>query len=98
MSWFKIHLTFEQVKNEVVLKIQNEFERLFTEHKGPEDAAMFDDLKPLTEGDTIYFSPGSTKFMMDIINQYLGEETEPPISSDVVLLVGHADAKKKLLK
>jgi hypothetical protein len=31
-----------------VLKIQNEFTQLFTEHKGPEDAAMFDDLKPVT--------------------------------------------------
>ncbi len=98
MSWFKIHLTFQQVQKSVVRRIQDEFEGLWSELKGPEDAAMFDDLKPATQGKTIYFSPGSTKFMMDIINQYLGEETEPPRSSDVVLLVGHADARKKLLK
>lgn len=86
MPWYKITLTDQQVREGVVLRIQNQFTQEFMKAKGrPEEAAMFNGLK----GNIIYFSPSTTKFFMDVINQYLGEETERPARTKVALLVGH---------
>ena len=88
MSWYKIKLTEEQVRNAVVSLIQNQFTQAFLEYRGPEDAAMFGSIK----GNIIYFSPSTTAFFMDVINQYLGEDSKRPERSEVALLVGHDKA------
>jgi hypothetical protein len=86
MLWYKITLTDEQMKRGVYSYIQDQFFQAFRESGGPDDAAMFQDTK---EKKIFYFTPGTTKFFMDGINQYMGEETEKPTRTEVALLVGH---------
>jgi hypothetical protein len=92
MEWYKIFLTNEQIRNGVQIQIQDQFTNLWMKLKAPKDVTMFDDARTEVKGKTIYFSPGAIAFMIDIINQYLGEETERPNINEVALLVGHDSA------
>lgn len=96
MKWYKVSLTNEQIKRGVHTAIQDDFTSLWMEVNAPEDAAMFDSIKTAGKGITLYLSPGSVKFMIDIINQYLGEETERPKINEVGLLVGNNKAWEML--
>lgn len=91
MKWVKIHLTLDQVKNGVHVGTQNEFAARWRAERAPKDAAMFDSAPLELAGKTLYFSPGSIRFLQDIIDGYAGAEIERPDVTEVALLVGHAD-------
>jgi len=93
MSWHKSTLTTEQIEEQQALvKLEDEFEKLFMEADGPEDMALFSDNNYIGDAISIYFSPGCNPSCEALISQYEGKECDPPARGDVFLLAGDDDA------
>ena len=96
MSWHKVSLTADQVVKSVEIKLQEQFNALFVAAGGPQDMAMFASSLE-SNGVVIFFSPGSLPFAKPLIDTYGGTPSQKPDPKGVALLVGHTDAKDRLL-
>ncbi len=96
MSWYKVTLTAQQSAEGVMGEIQDLFLELFTVARGPQNMALFAERQPAQDS-VLYFSPGSYQYVSILISRYSGSTCEAPDRSDVVLLVGHENAKGLLL-
>jgi hypothetical protein len=91
MSWFKVSLTNEQVAEENLIKLQENFMRLYRENYAPEGMALFSGKPELEDNQLIhpvYFSPASVQFAQTLIYSYSGTPCEQPGEEDMSLLVG----------
>ena len=93
MSWQKVSFTTEQIEEErALIKLEDEFERLFMTADGPSDMALFSDNEYEDDRITIYFTPGCHPFCDTLITRYAGKECKPPARGDVFLFAGNDDA------
>ena len=96
MAWHKVLISVDQVVSGIEIQIQNQFEILFMAAGTPKDMALFGSgIKD--HGVELYFSPGALQYAKGLIQLYNGTECEKPTANDIALLVGHADARKRLL-
>jgi hypothetical protein len=97
MSWHKATFTTEQIEEQQTLvKLEDQFEKLFMVADGPEDMALFSDNNYKENEISIYFTPGCNPSCEELINQYDGKECDPPLRGDVFLLAGNDDASDLL--
>jgi hypothetical protein len=95
VNWYKISLTEEEVSQGLLLQILHQFHALWLENQPPTDAALF--AGRLSEkAESLFFSPAAIPFISDIIRRYDSEAVEPPDISNLVLLIGNADVRKRL--
>ncbi|MBT3424507.1 MAG: hypothetical protein HOB17_12400 [Candidatus Marinimicrobia bacterium] len=98
MKWFKVSIEPEDVARGVHIRIQEDFNKVFMALHAPKEMALFSNTLLGNKTLDLYFSPGSYPFVKIINNKYNGTEIEELPPKDVVLLVGHADAKNDLVK
>ena len=93
MAWNKVTLTTTQIEEQRALqKLEKEFEKLFIAANAPGDMALFSDNEYQDGKISIYFTPGCNPHCVSLINQYHGEECDPPSLEHVFLLDGNDDA------
>ena len=98
MTWIKVLLTTEQIEEQQVLqKLQKQFEKLYIAADRPDDMALFSDHEYKDGKITIYFTPDCKPSCDDLISQHSGEECDPPTIDHVFLLDGN-DYALDLLK
>ncbi len=93
MSWHKATFTTEQIEEQQSLvKLEDQFEKLFMVAEGPADMALFSDNNYTGDTISIYFTPGCNPSCDELISQYKGTECDPPVRGGVFLLAGNDDA------
>ncbi len=98
MPWKRVTFTIDQIEDEGVLsELEDEFENIFMDAKGPSDMAIFSDNDYVDESISFYFTPGCEPDCEDLILRYDGEECEPPDIEEVFLFAGNDDAIDLLL-
>jgi hypothetical protein len=72
--------------------IQNEFVRIWMEHGGPKDAALFAEHDFRTKITYFYFSPEAARIAFTLVLRYHGAECVRPDLDSLVLVVGDQSA------
>ena len=93
MSWHKIVLSSDDIREVKMQEIQNKYSKLLIQSK---DAALFSIILQ-EKGVELYFSPEASKYAINIIQQYSAIPCEKPNKLDASLLVGHHGAQDWLL-
>jgi hypothetical protein len=97
MPWYKVSLTAEQIANGEEMRIQDQFNVLFSAAGGPKDMALFASKLSGSNVADLFFSPDAIKVAEPLIRSYRGEICEKPDRRAVALLVGHQSALEELL-
>jgi hypothetical protein len=86
--WYKVCIPEGNMAEEGA--IQSEFNRLYSDHSAPREAALFCALlrRRPTEND-LYFSPRAGQIASYLIARYGGKICPPPELSELELLVGN---------
>ncbi len=96
MQWHKVTFTLNDIGSGKAVQLQDSFTQLWTDKSAPKDAALFssrfDGKKSI-----LYFSPGAVRVAHSLVESYAGVPCETPPRNSV-FLVGHQDAKAKLLE
>ncbi|MFC1533629.1 hypothetical protein ACFL7M_09730 [Thermodesulfobacteriota bacterium] len=78
MSWHRILLTSDQVKEGEIKELQKKFREVFHEAGLPNEMALFAGL-PLNSGERpFYLTPVCLKYANDLISHYSGSPCEKP--------------------
>ncbi|AMC34552.1 hypothetical protein VN23_08020 [Janthinobacterium sp. B9-8] len=96
MTWYTVSLSSADISSQKHIAIQDAFEILFMACQAPADAAMFALNEPGNPNYVVYFSPSAATLASLLISSYGGVSCTRPTSS-VSLLVGHANARERLL-
>lgn len=96
MNWYTVSLNSADVSSQKHVEIQDAFEVLFMANQAPVDAAMFAASTPGNPNYDVYFSPSAAALATSLIKSYAGTPCSRP-TVPVSLLVGHADARERLL-
>ena len=97
MPWYEITLSSEQLDAGVSEEIQSSFETLFVDAGAPPGMALFCDSFAVPQY-SMYFSPDSVEYALDIISAYSGDPCDQPNAREVTLLVGDRDTAWELLE
>jgi hypothetical protein len=99
-GWYKVTLPAKEagIGGKAVL-LQQMFEKLFIAHQAPREAALFTDHDDTFENHFYYFTPVGADIAKIVVNAFDGTVCPAPRRHDrMTLLVGHADARKDLLR
>ncbi|MES2463626.1 MAG: hypothetical protein V4671_23880 [Armatimonadota bacterium] len=91
MTWYKIHLSHDEVLDDAQPPIQKEYEQIHITAGNPSDAALFSSVAD-TEGTDLYFSPGAVSIATALLLEFEAQPCEKPASQITGILVGHADS------
>ena len=99
MSWFKVSLTNDQVAAGELIKLKEDFMKLYIANNTPEGMALFSGKR---ERDNqliypVYFTPVSLQFAQKLVSSYSGVPCEQPKKEGMSLLVGES-ADSNLLR
>jgi hypothetical protein len=93
--WYKVCLPAgnEMAEEEA---IRSEFNRLYSDHGAPQEAALLRTLSPspLT-GNDLFFSPGAGQIASYLVARYAGKICPAPEFSELELLVGNQAWREK---
>lgn len=98
MPWYKVVMSSIEVAKGKHSELQKAFEALFMAAGAPKEMALFSSGLAGRDNLEIYFSPGSIEYARILLELYQGQSCERPTEGKKpALLVGHADAREKLL-
>lgn len=97
IGWSVVRLTDKDISNAEGYRLLTKFEAVFTTALGPPDAAMFGNKDPDEDNNLFYFSPRAAEIFSLLLRAYSPMACEAPERASVVLLVGHTDARDRLL-
>jgi len=88
MFWFKIDLDIEDLVDDKISFIRNQYEDIWFAKGAPKEAPLFASIAP-KDPCSIFFSPGAVKIGKILIEKYGGSQCEKPYKQKVGLLIGH---------
>jgi len=94
MDWYKVGFPVDDLVNQEAL--QSAFKDIFMVSGSPHDAALFESRDWDSKEDIYYFSPRAAEIARIQLDTYGGVPC-PPQDKSVTLLIGHADARERLL-
>lgn len=96
MFWFKIDLDIEDLVDDKISFIRNQYEAIWFANGAPKEAPLFTSKAP-KDPCSIFFSPNAVKIGKILIERYNAIQCGKPYKQEVGLLIGH-DSDWKLLK
>ncbi|MDH3690035.1 MAG: hypothetical protein OEU36_11220 [Gammaproteobacteria bacterium] len=97
MPWYKVTMTAAQVTNQEHVALQSKFTRVFMASNAPQEAALYSARLADQNGLDIYFSPKAADIAASLITFYGGHECTLPSDKKPNFLMGHNDARHRLL-
>ena len=98
MGWSMVRMSDADISKNEAFRLQDEFMSIFKVALAPKDAAMFENLYPTKDNYLFYFSPLATEIFATFLLKYSATECQAPDRDSVALLVGHDDARERMLR
>ena len=92
MTWHCVEIEESYVLGGTFHQLCRDFQRAFMKAGGPADMALFAQTEPEEDVRRIFFSPGSSAYVQDLIDKHQGFFCSRPEAQNVTLLFGIPDA------
>jgi hypothetical protein len=99
-TWYKVTLPSAECGiNGKAMHMQKEFEHFFITNNAGKDVALFTNHDGRFENHFFYFTPAAFDLVSLLVKAFNGAPCPQPIlGDDMILLVGHAGARERLLR
>src|SRR5215469_13764872 len=91
MPWYRVSLTDQEIIEDKLRRLIDDFTVIWLASGTPSDAALFESNQIGHRVDYCFFSPGAVHIALPLIQSHGGIECDAPVKSSVELLVGKSD-------